>query len=511
MTETERAIARLIVREITERLAFLENVGIGYLSLARSARSLSGGEAQRIRLATQIGSSLVGVMYVLDEPSIGLHQRDNEKLIATLDRLRDLGNTVIVVEHDEGTMLAADHLVDLGPGAGEHGGHVIAEGTPAEVGRGPGLADRPVPLRQAQDRGARGAPRAERRAAGPRRPRTQPQGRSTSTIPLGVFCCVTGVSGSGKSTLVNEILYHAVANRLHQAKLRPGAHDGIDGLSQIDKIINIDQSPIGRTPRSNPATYTGVFDHIRQLFAQTQEARARGYKPGRFSFNVKGGRCEVCRGDGQIKIEMHFLPDVYVPCEQCHGKRYNRETLEVRFKGKNIADVLEMSVEEAVEFFENVPKIARRLRTLHDVGLDYIRLGQPATTLSGGEAQRVKLATELSKVATGDTLYILDEPTTGLHFADVQRLLDVLGRLVDAGNTVVVIEHNLDVIKTADWLIDLGPEGGEEGGEVVATGTPEEVAAVEGSYTGRFLAELVEPAKPKRGAQAPRSASPPRR
>jgi excinuclease ABC subunit A len=495
LTETERAIARLIVREISERLAFLENVGIGYLSLDRSARSLSGGEAQRIRLATQIGSSLVGVMYVLDEPSIGLHQRDNEKLIGTLDRLRDLGNTVIVVEHDEGTMRAADHLVDLGPGAGEHGGHVIAAGTPEEVAKdaasltGQYLAGKrqiEVPAQRREPRGAlvvRGA--REHNLKG-----------IDVAIPLGVFCCVTGVSGSGKSTLVNETLHHAVANRLHQTKLRPGAHDGVDGLSQIDKIINIDQSPIGRTPRSNPATYTKIFDHIRQLFAQTQEARARGYKPGRFSFNVKGGRCEVCTGDGQIKIEMHFLPDVYVPCEQCHGKRYNRETLEVRFKGKSIADVLEMSVEEAVGFFENVPKIARRLRTLHDVGLDYIRLGQPATTLSGGEAQRVKLATELSKVATGDTLYILDEPTTGLHFADVQRLLDVLGRLVDAGNTVVVIEHNLDVIKTADRLIDLGPDGGDEGGEVVATGTPEEVAAVEASHTGRFLAELLEPAKP---------------
>jgi excinuclease ABC subunit A len=497
LTETERAIARLIVREISERLAFLENVGIGYLSLARSARSLSGGEAQRIRLATQIGSSLVGVMYVLDEPSIGLHQCDNEKLIGTLDRLRDLGNTVIVVEHDEGTMRAADHLVDLGPGAGEHGGHVISAGTPDQVAKDPasltgqylsGKKEIEVPAERREPRGAllvRGA--REHNLKG-----------IDVAIPLGVFCCVTGVSGSGKSTLVNETLHHAVANRLHQAKLRPGAHDGVDGLSQIDKIINIDQSPIGRTPRSNPATYTGVFDHIRQLFTQTQEARARGYKPGRFSFNVKGGRCEVCRGDGQIKIEMHFLPDVYVPCEQCHGRRYNRETLEVRFKGKSIADVLEMSVEEAVVFFENVPKIARRLRTLHDVGLDYIRLGQAATTLSGGEAQRVKLATELSKVATGDTLYILDEPTTGLHFADVQRLLDVLGRLVDAGNTVVVIEHNLDVIKTADHLVDLGPDGGEEGGEVIATGTPEEVAAVKVSHTGRFLAELVEPAKPKR-------------
>jgi len=497
MTKTERAIARLIVREITERLSFLENVGIGYLSLSRSARTLSGGEAQRIRLATQIGSHLVGVMYVLDEPSIGLHQRDNEKLIATLNRLRDLGNTVIVVEHDEGTMMAADHLVDLGPGAGEHGGHVIAAGKPADVAKDPasltgqylsGKRKIEVPEERREPRGAllvRGAREHNLKGV-------------DVTIPLGVFCCVTGVSGSGKSTLVNETLHHAVANRLHQAKLRPGAHEGIDGLSQIDKIINIDQSPIGRTPRSNPATYTGVFDHIRQLFTQTQEARARGYKPGRFSFNVKGGRCEVCKGDGQIKIEMHFLPDVYVPCEQCHGKRYNRETLEVRFKGKSIADVLEMSVEDAVGFFENVPKIARRLRTLHDVGLDYIRLGQPATTLSGGEAQRIKLATELSKVATGDTLYILDEPTTGLHFADVQRLLDVLGRLVDAGNTVVVIEHNLDVIKTADWLIDLGPEGGEEGGEIVATGTPEEVAAAAGSYTGSFLSGLVTPAKPKR-------------
>jgi excinuclease ABC subunit A len=497
LTDTERAIARLIVREISERLAFLDNVGIGYLSLARSARSLSGGEAQRIRLATQIGSSLVGVMYVLDEPSIGLHQRDNEKLIGTLDRLRDLGNTVIVVEHDEGTMRAADHLVDLGPGAGEHGGHVIAAGTPSQVARDPAsLTGQYLSGKKAIE-----IPAERRRPRGALRVRGAHEHNLKGidvAIPLGVFCCVTGVSGSGKSTLVNETLHHAVANRLHQAKLRPGAHDGVDGLSQIDKIINIDQSPIGRTPRSNPATYTGVFDHIRQLFTQTQEARARGYKPGRFSFNVKGGRCEVCRGDGQIKIEMHFLPDVYVPCEQCHGRRYNRETLEVRFKGKSIADVLEMSVEEAVVFFENVPKIARRLRTLHDVGLDYIRLGQAATTLSGGEAQRVKLATELSKVATGDTLYILDEPTTGLHFADVQRLLDVLGRLVDAGNTVVVIEHNLDVIKTADRLIDLGPDGGEAGGEVIATGTPEEVAAVKTSHTGRFLAELVEPAKPKR-------------
>ncbi|MGZ5413342.1 MAG: excinuclease ABC subunit UvrA, partial [Solirubrobacterales bacterium] len=457
---------------------------------------LSGGEAQRIRLATQIGSSLVGVLYILDEPSIGLHQRDNEKLIATLERLRDLGNTVIVVEHDEGTMLSADHLVDLGPGAGEHGGHVVAEGTPEQVKADPasltgqylaGKREIALPAKRRE-------PRGELLIRGARQHNLK---KVDVAVPLGVFCTITGVSGSGKSTLVNETLYPSVANRLHQAKLRPGAHDRIEGIGQVDKIINIDQSPIGRTPRSNPATYTNVFDHIRQLYSQTREARARGYKPGRFSFNVKGGRCEVCHGDGQIKIEMHFLPDVYVPCEQCHGKRYNRETLEIRFKGKSISDVLEMPVAEAVEFFRDIPKIARRLQTLHDVGLDYIRLGQPATQLSGGEAQRVKLATELSKVATGETLYILDEPTTGLHFADVQRLLDVLGRLVDAGNTVVVIEHNLDVIKTADHVIDLGPEGGEAGGEVIATGTPEEIAAMPGSYTGQFLAGLVEAAEVK--------------
>ncbi len=507
LTETERAIARLVVREISERLHFLDSVGIGYLSLERTATTLSGGEAQRIRLATQIGSSLVGVLYILDEPSIGLHQRDNEKLIATLERLRDLGNTVIVVEHDEGTIRAADHVIDLGPGAGEHGGEVVSAGTPAEIIADPnsvtgqflsGEREIPVPAERRYPRGELTV----------RRARQHNLKNVTVDFPLGVFTCVTGVSGSGKSTLVNEILYRSLANRLHRARLRPGAHDRVDGLEQIDKIINIDQSPIGRTPRSNPATYTGVFDHIRQLFAQTRDARARGYKPGRFSFNVKGGRCEVCRGDGQIKIEMHFLPDVYVPCEQCHGRRYNRETLEIRFKGKSIADVLEMSVEEAVEFFDKIPKIHRRLKTLHDVGLDYIRLGQPATTLSGGEAQRVKLATELSKVATGDTLYILDEPTTGLHFADVQRLLDVLGRLVEAGNTVVVIEHNLDVIKTADWLIDLGPEGGDAGGEIVATGSPEAVAAEPASYTGRFLADLVEPrvtraAKPRRRRREP--------
>jgi excinuclease ABC subunit A len=503
LTETERRIARLVLREIDERLHFLTSVGVGYLSLDRAAATLSGGEAQRIRLATQIGSSLVGVLYILDEPSIGLHQRDNERLIATLERLRDLGNTVMVVEHDEGTIRAADHLVDLGPGAGEHGGHLVASGRPAEVERVPesltgqflsGARSIAVPERRREPSGAIGIEGA-----------AQHNLREVDVeIPLGALCAVTGVSGSGKSTLVNEVLYKAVANRLHRAKLRPGEHRRIGGLGQVDKIINIDQSPIGRTPRSNPATYTGVFDHIRELFSRTQEARARGYKPGRFSFNVKGGRCEVCRGDGQIKIEMHFLPDVYVPCEQCDGRRYNRETLEVHFKGKTIADVLAMPVEEAVEFFANIPKIRRRLQALHDVGLDYVRLGQPATQLSGGEAQRVKLATELSKVATGQTLYILDEPTTGLHFADVERLLEMLDRLVEAGNTVVVIEHNLDVIKTADRIIDMGPEGGEEGGLVVAQGTPEEVAAVEGSYTGRFLREIVAPAagRAQRGARA---------
>jgi excinuclease ABC subunit A len=502
LTETERHIARLIVREIEERLRFLDNVGIGYLSMDRAAATLSGGEAQRIRLATQIGSALVGVLYVLDEPSIGLHQRDNSKLIATLERLRDLGNTVIVVEHDEQTMRAADHLVDLGPGAGEHGGRIVAEGTAAQVSRVKksltgqflaGTATIPVPERRRTPSGyleIRGAKQHNLKSI-------------DVDVPLGTLTCVTGVSGSGKSTLVNEVLFKAVANRLHRARQRPGKHTAVLGLDALDKIIQVDQSPIGRTPRSNPATYTGLFDVIRDLFSKTQEARARGYKPGRFSFNVKGGRCEVCRGDGQIKIEMHFLPDVYVPCEQCHGKRYNRETLDIRFKGKTIADVLDMPVEDAVEFFQHIPKIRRRLETLNDVGLGYIRLGQPATTLSGGEAQRVKLATELSKVATGRTLYILDEPTTGLHFADVQRLLEVLHRLVDAGNSVVVIEHNLDVIKTADRLIDMGPEGGEDGGEIVASGTPEEVAGTPGSHTGEFLSALVEPAAPtaRRGAK----------
>ena len=508
LTDTERAIARLVVREIAERLRFLDSVGIGYLSLERAATTLSGGEAQRIRLATQIGSSLVGVLYILDEPSIGLHQRDNAKLIDTLRRLRDLGNTVIVVEHDEGTIRAADHVVDLGPGAGEHGGELVAQGTPAQVARQAGS----LTGRYLTGKLSIPTPELRRSARGELVVRGARQHNLKDvdvSVPLGVLCCVTGVSGSGKSTLVNEVLYRAVANRLHRARLRPGAHDRIEGLDQVDKIISIDQSPIGRTPRSNPATYSGIFDHIRDLFSRTKEARVRGYKPGRFSFNVKGGRCEVCRGDGQIKIEMHFLPDVYVPCEQCHGRRYNRETLEVRFKGKSIADVLEMSVEEAVEFFAHIPKLKRRLQTLHDVGLDYIRLGQPATTLSGGEAQRIKLATELSKVATGDTLYILDEPTTGLHFADVQRLLEVLGRLVEAGNTVVVIEHNLDVIKSADRIIDLGPEGGEAGGEVVAAGTPEQIAASPASYTGQFLRDLVEPAElPARRRRARRPPEP---
>jgi excinuclease ABC subunit A len=496
LSEVERRIARLILREIEERLRFLDDVGVGYLSMDRASGTLSGGEAQRIRLATQIGSSLVGVLYILDEPSIGLHRRDNARLIATLERLRDLGNTVIVVEHDEGTMRAADHLVDLGPGAGEHGGRVVAEGTADDVARVPdsltgqflsGTRTIEIPRRRRRPKGYVTVEKA----------REHNLKSIDVKVPLGVFCCVTGVSGSGKSTLVNDVLFKAVGNRLHRHKQRPGAHRRVTGLDQLDKIIQVEQSPIGRTPRSNPATYIGLFDQIRDLFAKTQEARARGYKPGRFSFNVKGGRCEVCRGDGQIKIEMHFLPDVYVPCEQCDGKRYNRETLDIRFKGKTIADVLAMPVEEALEFFAHIPKVRRRLKALDDVGLGYIRLGQPATTLSGGEAQRVKLASELCKVATGRTLYILDEPTTGLHFADIQRLLDVLQRLVTAGNTVVVIEHNLDVIKVADRIIDLGPEGGEEGGRLVAAGTPEKVAATEGSHTGEYLKALVAPAKPR--------------
>jgi len=490
LTATERAIGARILKEIRERLSFLENVGVGYLTLNRAAGSLSGGEAQRIRLATQIGSSLMGVLYILDEPSIGLHQRDNARLLATLVRLRDLGNTVIVVEHDEETMRAADHIVDMGPGAGEHGGHVVATGTAAQVMAskqsltGAYLSGRraiPVPDRRIHDAGwfgVDGAAEHNLKAI-------------DVELPVGKLICVTGVSGSGKSTLVNEVIYKALANRVSRTRVKPGAHRSVHGFEAFDKVIDIDQSPIGRTPRSNPATYTGLFDHIRALYAQTPESRARGYKAGRFSFNVKGGRCETCRGDGTIKIEMHFLPDVYINCEVCHGRRYNRETLEVKFKGKSIADVLDMSVEEALEFFAKVPKLRRRLQTLHDVGLDYMRLGQPATTLSGGEAQRVKLATELSKVATGRTLYILDEPTTGLHTYDIEKLLLVLQRLSDAGNTVLVIEHNLDVIKQADWVLDLGPEGGDKGGEIIAQGTPEEVAETPGSATGEYLRRVL--------------------
>ena len=490
LTETEQLIGGRVIKEIRERLRFLDNVGVGYLSLNRKAGTLSGGEGQRIRLATQIGSSLVGVLYILDEPSIGLHQRDNRKLIDTLHRLRDLGNTVIVVEHDEETMREADYIVDMGPGAGERGGEIVAQGTPEEILKskksltaaflnGKRFID--VPERRVDDLGSiaiRGAREHNLKSI-------------DVEIPLGKFVCVTGVSGSGKSTLINDVLYQSLAGSLYRAKATPGAHDSIEGAEQIDKIINIDQSPIGRTPRSNPATYTGVFDHIRQLFAVTPEARVRGYKPGRFSFNVRGGRCEACRGDGNIKIEMHFLPDIYVPCEVCKGKRYDRETLEVRFKGKNIAEVLDLSAASALEFFQAIPRIARRMQTMVDVGLGYIRLGQPATTLSGGEAQRVKLSSELNKVATGKTLYILDEPTTGLHFADIEKLLEVLQRLVDNGNTVVVIEHNLDVIKCADQIIDLGPEGGDEGGYVIATGAPEELIRKRRSQTGKALRPLL--------------------
>ena len=490
LTEVEQLIGARIVKEIRERLTFLADVGVGYLTLDRAASTLSGGEAQRLRLATQIGSQLVGVLYILDEPSIGLHQRDNGRLIATLERLRDLGNTVLVVEHDEQMMRSADWLVDMGPGAGEHGGHVVAEGPAKKVERVAGSVtgqflsgarEISVPERRPLDNGTfvvRGA-------------RMHNLKGIDVEFPVGKLVAVTGVSGSGKSTLVNEVVYKALANRLHRMRIKPGDHDSVDGIECFDKVIDIDQSPIGRTPRSNPATYTDLFTPIRELYSLTPEAKVRGYKPGRFSFNVRGGRCETCKGDGQIKIEMHFLPDVYVPCETCHGRRYNRETLEVRFKGKAIADVLEMSVEEALEFFAKIPKLRRKLQTLHDVGLDYVKLGQPATTLSGGEAQRVKLAKELSKIATGRTLYILDEPTTGLHFADIEKLLEVLQRLVDAGNTVLVIEHNLDVIKQADWLVDLGPEGGDAGGEVIATGTPEQVAEVEESYTGAYLRELL--------------------
>ncbi|EHV5273022.1 excinuclease ABC subunit UvrA [Staphylococcus pseudintermedius] len=487
LTEQDAQIAHLILKEITSRLAFLNNVGLDYLTLNRSSGTLSGGEAQRIRLATQIGSRLSGVLYVLDEPSIGLHQRDNDRLIHTLQEMRDLGNTLIVVEHDEDTMIAADYLVDIGPGAGEHGGEVVASGTPKQVMRNA------KSLTGQYLSGKKFIPVPEHRRPVTDRKISVKGARSNNLknvdvdFPLSVMNVVTGVSGSGKSSLVNEVLYKSLAKAINKSKIKPGEHDEITGMDQIDKIIDIDQSPIGRTPRSNPATYTGVFDDIRDVFASTNEAKVRGYQKGRFSFNVKGGRCEACKGDGIIKIEMHFLPDVYVPCEVCHGKRYNRETLEVTYKGKNIADVLEMTVEDATQFFENIPKIKRKLQTLVDVGLGYITLGQPATTLSGGEAQRVKLASELHKRATGRSIYILDEPTTGLHVDDISRLLKVLNRLVENGDTVVIIEHNLDVIKTADNLIDLGPEGGDGGGTILATGTPEEIAAIRESYTGRYL------------------------
>jgi len=492
LTEKEAQIARLILREIRERLGFLKNVGLDYLTLSRSAGTLSGGEAQRIRLATQIGSRLTGVLYVLDEPSIGLHQRDNDRLIATLKSMRDLGNTLIVVEHDEDTMLAADYLIDIGPGAGIHGGEVVAAGTPEEVMNDPnsltgqylsGKKFIPIPAQRRQPDGR------WLEVVGAREHNLK---NVTVKIPLGTFIAVTGVSGSGKSTLVNEVLYKALAQKLHRAKAKPGEHRDIRGLEHLDKVIDIDQSPIGRTPRSNPATYTGVFDDIREVFASTNEAKVRGYKKGRFSFNVKGGRCEACHGDGIIKIEMHFLPDVYVPCEVCHGKRYSRETLEVTYKGKNIAEVLDMTVEDALDFFAPIPKIKRKLETLYDVGLGYMKLGQPATTLSGGEAQRVKLAAELHRRSNGRALYILDEPTTGLHVDDIARLLNVLHRLVENGDTVLVIEHNLDVIKTADYIIDLGPEGGSRGGQIVAAGTPEQVAEVEASHTGRYLKPILE-------------------
>lgn len=492
LSEKDKKIAHLILREINERLGFLVNVGLNYLTLSRAAGTLSGGEAQRIRLATQIGSRLTGVLYILDEPSIGLHQRDNDRLISTLQSMRDLGNTLIVVEHDEDTMLAADYLIDIGPGAGVNGGTIVAQGTPQEVMNndesitGQYLSGKkfiPLPI--------------ERRVSDGRKLTIKGAKENnlknvTVDIPLGMFIAVTGVSGSGKSTLINEILYKTLANKLNRAKIKPGAHKQIEGIEQLEKVIDVDQSPIGRTPRSNPATYTGVFDDIRDVYALTNEAKIRGYSKGRFSFNVKGGRCEACRGDGIIKIEMHFLPDVYVPCEVCHGKRYNRETLEVRYKEKNIAEVLDMTIDDAVVFFENIPKIKRKLQTIVDVGLGYMKLGQPATTLSGGEAQRVKLASELHRRSTGKSFYILDEPTTGLHAEDIARLLKVLQRLVDNGETVLVIEHNLDVIKTADYIIDLGPEGGDKGGTIVATGTPEEICEVEASHTGHYLKPILQ-------------------
>ena len=495
LTERQQFIARQILKEILARLRFLNDVGLDYLTLDRAAGTLSGGEAQRIRLATQIGSGLVGVLYILDEPSIGLHQRDNSKLLATLQHLRDLGNTLLVVEHDEETMYAADQIIDIGPGAGEHGGNVVAQGTAEEIK----LVENSVTGQYLSGRKFIPVPKKRRECDGRYIEIIGAKANNLKNIdvkiPLGVFTVVTGVSGSGKSTLINDILYNALAAKLHGARLRPSEHKEIRGLENIDKIINIDQSPIGRTPRSNPATYTGVFDFIRELFSQTNEAKMRGYKPGRFSFNVKGGRCEACRGDGMNKIEMNFLPDVYVPCEVCHGARYNRDTLEVHYKGKSIAEVLDMTITEACEFFKNLPRIARKLQVLEDVGLGYIHLGQAATTLSGGEAQRVKLATELSRRSTGKTLYILDEPTTGLHIADVHKLLDVLQRLVEAGDSVVVIEHNLDVIKTADYLIDLGPEGGDKGGTLVACGTPEELAKVKKSYTGQYVKQVLKQAK----------------
>ncbi|WP_025640251.1 excinuclease ABC subunit UvrA [Schnuerera ultunensis] len=491
LDERQQLIGHQVLKEIRERLSFLRDVGLDYLTLSRNAGTLSGGESQRIRLATQIGSSLVGVIYVLDEPSIGLHQRDNAKLLKTLRNLTGLGNTLIVVEHDEDTMYSADHIVDIGPGAGVHGGYIVAEGAIDEI------KDNPKSITGQYLSG-------KKRIEIPTK-RTEPNGNWVEVIgaeennlkkinvkfPLGVFTCVTGVSGSGKSTLVNEILYKSLAQKLNGAKIKPGKHKKIKGLEHLDKVIVIDQSPIGRTPRSNPATYTGVFDYIRDVFAMTPEAKMRGYEKGRFSFNVKGGRCEACRGDGILKVEMHFLPDVYVPCEVCKGKRYNRETLQVKYKGKTVSDVLNMTVEEALEFFENIPRIKRKLQTLYDVGLGYVKLGQSSTELSGGEAQRVKLATELSKRSTGKTIYILDEPTTGLHMADIHKLIKVLDQLVEGGNTVIVIEHNLDVIKTADYIIDLGPEGGDKGGTVVATGTPEEIAEVEESYTGQFLRKVL--------------------
>lgn len=491
LTDREQMIAKLIVKEIKDRLTFLRSVGLGYLTLARSSASLSGGESQRIRLATQIGSSLVGVLYILDEPSIGLHQRDNEKLLNTLRNLRDIGNTLIVVEHDEDTMRAADYIVDVGPGAGIHGGNIVCTGTAEDIMNckesitGQYLGGRkkiPVPSKRRKGNGK------SLKIIGARENNLK---NIDAEIPIGEFVCITGVSGSGKSSLINEILYKRLVTELNGAKKVAGAHTDILGIDNLDKVIAIDQSPIGRTPRSNPATYTGVFNDIRDLFASTAEAKARGYKANRFSFNVKGGRCEACQGDGIVKIEMHFLADIYVPCDVCKGARYNRETLEVKYKGKNIYDVLEMTVEEGLEFFSSIPKIKRKLQTLYDVGLGYVKIGQPATTLSGGEAQRVKLSTELSRRSTGKTVYILDEPTTGLHTADVHKLIEVLHRLVDNGNSVIVIEHNLDVIKTADWILDLGPEGGDEGGEIIAQGTPEQVAATEGSYTGQYLKKLL--------------------